>query len=147
MKTNWPAVVKEYRKILVENVKFFKVIDDFGTIDKSFTEYFRMTVHQTDNFHPWNSDGELSRALARMPIRCNYRSIKSYWAFKNGKENIANAIYEMLTEAEDIINDHFSDSWNFPPGYVAPDEIEFPDWGYLITDRMVARLIRAAKMP
>ena len=147
MKTNWPAVVKEYRKILVENVKFFKVIDDFGTIDKSFTEYFRMTVHQTDNFHPWNSDGELSRALARMPIRCNYRSIKSYWAFKNGKENIANAIYEMLSEAEDIINDHFGDSWNFPPGYVAPDEIEFPDWGYLITDRMVARLIRAAKMP
>ncbi len=149
MKYNWPAVVKEYRKILVENVKFFDVDEEtgLGTINKDFTGYFSIQVHQTDTFHPFNSDGELSRALDRMPVRCNYRSIKSYWEFKDGKDNIANAIYEMLSEAEDTINDHFADSWNFPPGYAAPDEIEFPDWDRLVTDRLIARLIRAAKTP
>lgn len=147
MRTNWPAVVTEFRKVLVENIKFFDVDEEtnFGSINKDLTEYFRMSVFDTDNFHPWNSDGELSRALERMPIRCNYRSIKSYWAFKDGKDEIANAIYEMLTEVEDTVNDYFSDRWNFPPGYTPPDEIEFADWDKVVNDRLVARIIRAAK--
>ena len=82
---------------------------------------------QTNTFHPWNSDGELGRALDRMPERCNYRSIKPYWANKEGRRAVGDACSEILTEMEDKIPDWFDDRWNHTPGYVKPLDITFDD--------------------
>ncbi len=139
MKTNWPSVVTELRKIMAASVTFE---DPDPEVVRDLAGYFRLTMFQTDNFHPWNSDGELSRALERMPDRCNYRSIKSYWDFKNGRYRVEDALDEVLCEMEDTIRDHFEDSWNFAPGYKKPDEIVFAE----IPNSAVARIIRAAKV-
>ena len=138
MKVNWPAVVLELRNIMIESVSF---VDEDQAHADDLKGYFRITMFQTDNFHPWNSDGELDRALSHMPARCDYRSLKSYWATKNARYRVEDTLDEVLYEMEENIRDHFSDAWNFPPGYRAPDEIEFAS----IPNSAVARIIRAAK--
>lgn len=147
MKYSWSQVVDEFRKILCENVTFVGVD---ASHSKDLNGYFAMTVRETDRFHPFNSDGELSRALDRMPKRCDYRSIKSYWAWKNGRYAVEDALFEMLLECMDDIRDHFEDSWNFSPGYRKPVEIKF-GWNECdsqdLSGRSFARIIRAAQRP
>lgn len=147
MRFNWSAVINEFRKILCENVTIVGVND---THSKDLNGYFKMTVRETDRFHPWNSDGELSHALDKMPKRCDYRSIKSYWAWKNGRTTVEDALFEMLQECMDNIREHFEDSWNFSPGYRKPVEIKF-SWDECdmqnLSGRSFARIIRAAQRP
>jgi hypothetical protein len=138
MKFNWPAVVEEFRKIVQEGVSFSK---------QDETDGFHFELRQTDRFHPFDSDGELDRALQKMPKRCDYRSLKSYWAWKNGKYAIEEALDEMLYEVEDAIRDHYSNSWNFAPGFRLPKEINFAWEGRGATPRMVNRIIKAEKRP
>ena len=144
MKYNWPAVVKEFRAIVLENVKLYAVHGD-PKVDPGLMEYFRMEMQQTDTFHPWDNDGQLSRALEKMPTSCNYRSCKSYWARKDGKESIGDALYEVLSEIGDSITYHFEDKWNFAPGFKLPEDVVMPDWDRIITDKIVNRIIKAAK--
>ena len=122
MQYNWPKVVDLLRQFAQNRTKILgKGPED--TLD--FMGHLRLQMQHTDTFHPWNSDGELSRALDRMPKRCDYRSIKSYWAWKDGKERLADACYEVLCEMEETIEAHYMDSWNFAPGYHKPLAIEF----------------------
>jgi hypothetical protein len=144
MKYNWPAVVTEFRKIMSSQVKLYSQRDD-KNISEDFMEYFNTQLFETDTFHPFDTDGELSRAMDRMPARCDYRSIKSYWAFKDGKENIADALYSMMFEVSDLVEDHFSNVWNFAPGVKLPERIVMPkDWSD-IADKSVARILKAAR--
>jgi hypothetical protein len=147
MKFNWPAVVDEFRVLLMENVQFTG-IDREHTLD--LIGYFRMTVRQTDTFHPFNTDRDLDIALRGLPERCDYRSVKRYWAWKNGRMQVEDAVYEMLMECKDTITDHFADPWNFPPGYRKPVDIKFVWDGCDMADvsgKAFSRIIRAAKRP
>lgn len=141
MDTNWPAVVKEVRAIMLSHVKIY----NNGKLDKHAMEEFSFDMINTDNYHPWNSDGELSRSLDRMPIRCNYRSVDSYWDWKNGKYNVVDALHDVFNEMQDIIQDTLTNEWNFEPGYKMPEQIIFPtDWS-IISTKAVSRIMRAAK--
>jgi len=143
MKYSWGKVYYELKKILVENVSFVGR-DASHTAD--LARSFAFEVRETDRFHPYNSDGELSRALDRMPDRCNYRNIKSYWAFKNGKEYVADGLYAVLEEMEELVRDHYKDSWNFAPGYVKPVEIKFKVPAEDLADKVRARIMRVARV-
>lgn len=122
MKYNWPKIVDAFRGIVLSRVSFK---GETPASEKDFMGYMREMVRSTDTFHPFDTDGELSRALNKMPDRCNYRNLKSYWAWKHGREAVADALYDMLYEVDEKIKDHFSDKWNFAPGYVPPKEVVF----------------------
>lgn len=62
--------------------------------------YFDFELDETDTFHPFDTDG----ALTLME-----------------EEDL----FEMFCDVENIIRGHFDDAWNFPPGYVKPEGIEF----------------------
>lgn len=145
MKYSWSQVIDEFRTILIQNVSF---VGQTETHTKDLNGYFAMMIRETGRFHPFNSDGELSRALDRMPKRCDYRSIKSYWAWKNGRMIVEDALYEMLLECMGDIQEHFMDTWNFHPGYRKPLEIRF-GWddcdSQNLVGRSFARIIRAAQ--
>lgn len=138
MKYNWPKVIDEFRKIVKEGVSF---------VGPEHAAEFRFELRETDRFHPWNSDDMLDRALSRMPSRCDYRSLKSYWAWRDGRYAIENALDEMLFEVEEIIRDYYLEPRNFAPGYILPTEVCFAWESRGVTPRMVARILRAAKMP
>jgi hypothetical protein len=141
MNTNWPKVVKEFRTIMLSHVKIY----NNGKLDDKAMRDLKFDMDVTDNYHPWNSDGELSRSLDRMPEHCNYRSVDSYWNWKNGKSYIEDALYNVLNEMQDIIQDTLTNEWNFEPGYKMPEQIIFPtDWSTIST-KSVGRIIRAAK--
>lgn len=145
-KYNWAKAVGEFRKILIENVKLVGN-NDAHTAD--LAGYFRMMVKETDTFHPWNSDGELSRALDKLPKRCDYRSLRIYNEWKSARLDVEDAIYEMLEECSDQIRDHFADAWNFPPGYVKPKEIKIK-WDNCdisnVAGKSFPRIVRVARI-
>lgn len=138
MKFNWPKVIEEFRAIVEEGVSFTTSTNGSA---------FRFELRETDRFHPFDSDDTLDRALQGMPVRCDYRSIKSYWAWKDGKIIIQEALDEMLYEVEESIRDYYSNSWNFAPGTELPKKIEISWEGSGATEKMVNRIIRAAKRP
>jgi hypothetical protein len=140
---SWPKVVDHIRSFTQNRVHFLGATPQ-ETL--GFAAYFKEMLHQTDTFHPWNSDGELSRALDKMPKSCNYRSIKSYWANKEGRWTVEDACAEILTEMEDTIQDWFNNSWNHPPGYAKPLEITFDDdnWSCEKLARQLIALCRKA---
>jgi hypothetical protein len=94
------------------------------------------------------SDHLLSKALRQMPDRCDYRSIRSYWAYKHGREAIAEAIDYCLEEMFSEIEEYYSNGWNFPPGFKLPHRISDDTFDWDLLDRKaVSRFIKAAKMP
>jgi hypothetical protein len=68
--------------------------------DTQFKDYFEFQLAETDTFHPFDTDA----ALTHME---------------------EHDLFEMFCDVEDIIREHFDDAWNFPPGYVKPEGIEF----------------------
>lgn len=117
MKYNWSKVVDAFRDIVLANVSFEA---DTPAQKADFMGYMKEMVKETDTFHPFDSDHELSRALFMVPQRVDYRSVKSYRAWKRSREQVLDALFEMLCEVEDKIRDHFSDEWNFAPGMFRP---------------------------
>jgi hypothetical protein len=118
MKYSWSAVVNELRNAVLKNVSFKC---ETKAQEKDMTEYFRIMMVETDTFHPWNTDGLLSRELSKLPQRCNYRSIFSYWAWKNGRYKVEAILGDVFGEMEDNIFEWFGNPWNHPPGYKAPE--------------------------
>lgn len=144
MKYNWPAVVTEFRKIMLANVKLYSTHNP-KKVSEGYTDYFKIQLFQTDTFHPFDTDGELSRALDMIPNRCNYRSCDSYRAWKDGRLDIADALYSMMTEVSELVEDHFSNAWNFAPGVKLPERIVMPTGWTDIADSSVARILKAAR--
>ena len=144
MKYNWPAVVTEFRKIMLANVNLYSTLDT-KKVSEGYTEYFKIQLFETDTFHPFDTDGELSRALDMIPNRCNYRSLESYHAWKDGRIDIADALYSMMTEVSELVEDHFSNAWNFAPGVKLPERIVMPTGWTDIADSSVSRILKAAR--
>ncbi len=145
MKYNWPAVMKEFNKIVSENVLIFKDVKDKKP-DPSWTANFQIELFQCDRFHPYDSDDGLSRALSKMPVRRNYRSCNAYWEYAERKDNVLDAIYIMLEEVGDRIREHHTDKWNFPPGVKLPVKVVAPDDGTVLNERtLFNRILRAAR--
>lgn len=143
MKYNWSKVVDELRQIVIKNT-VFKGANENRT--KELHAYFKLMMLETDTFHPYNSDGNLSRELDRMPDRCNYRSVESYWEWKDSREDVMVALMEVYDEINDLIEEHFADPWNFPPGYTPPVSITFrKDNETELPDETIARILRAAR--
>ncbi len=148
MKYNWPKINEAFRAEVVKHVEFYSEDpndSDLQVVDKDWKDHFAYYMRSTDTFHPFNSDGDLCRALERMPTRCNYRSIKSYWDFKEGKERILDALFDMCQEVDDLIRDYYSDRWNFEPGLKLPCEIETTIWDNVVP-MMMPKIMKAAKM-
>jgi len=68
--------------------------------DAQFKEYFEFQLAETDTFHPFDTDAAL-----------------------NTMEE--HDLFEMFCDVEIIIDAHFDEPFNFPPGYVKPEGIEF----------------------
>jgi len=122
MKHNWPEVVGVINRFVAHRTKILARTPN-ETLWNSY--YFRQHLFHTDVFHPIGSEGQVGRALSLMPKSCNYRSVKSYWAYKNGKEQLVDACYEILTEMEEAIQAWHSNVWNHGPNYQVPLEVTF----------------------
>jgi hypothetical protein len=118
MKYSWPAVVNELRNIMLKNTSFKCATKQQ---EKDMQDYFRIMMFETDTFHPWNSDGMLSRALDKLPQRCDYRHVENYWKWKEGRLEVEEALECVFQEMEDTITEWFGNWMNHPPGYVAPE--------------------------
>jgi len=133
MKYNWPAVVKELRTIVLENVKMKR---NDGSIDLVATEHFNLEMRETDTFHPWNSDGELSQALDKI----------SEPACKDDMYCVEDALDNIFEEMGMAIREHYSNHWNFAPGTHLPEDIRMPDcWDGIVPGEFITRVIEAAK--
>jgi hypothetical protein len=141
VKYSWPKLVKETRKAMIELVEF-KCKDAEASMDMHID--FKMLMRATDTFHAWNDDDVLERAFRRMPEKCNYRSCKSYWAYKDGKNDMEDSLNEYLYGMSEIIQDYYDDVWNFEPRYVRPKKIIIGDIaGYV--SKNLARIIRTVR--
>ena len=146
MKYNWPAAIKELKQIVLEHTVIHAHKDQNP---KAWAEHLRHVMFDTDQFHPYGSDDELSRALNRMPDgRCNYSSVESYWLFKYGREGIADALYLLIVDMGSAIEEYYTDKWNFAPGTGLPDHIERIDYitaEKLNYSKLTTRILKAAK--
>jgi len=139
MKYSWPKLVTEMRNAMLELVTI-EGVDQAHTID--LTDCLKETMHSTDTYHAWDCDGLLDRAFKSMPSgRCNYRSLRSYWAHKVAREEVVEAMIRYFEDMSYIIEDHFMESWNFPPGYVKPKSVTFSSLDYK-AKKILARTIR-----
>jgi hypothetical protein len=142
MNYNWSPALKAFRATVLKNVKF---LDANGKPDRNWTEYFEFEMRATDTFHPFDTDSELSEALKRIAPYCNYRSLELYWLYKDGRDMMSEAVYSMLTEVGELIEEYFSNKWNFAPGTNLPAKIVMPrDWSP-IADKAVPSILKAAK--
>ena len=143
MKYNWPAIVDMLNTLMIDNTKILGATPA-ATID--LMQYYKLTMRATDTFHPFESEHTLSTALANMPNYCNYRNYRALASYKDRKEALLNALFDVLAEMEEITQNWFDDNWNHAPGYVKPLDIEFSSW-YKVVDKSFAKLIKAAKKP
>ena len=134
MKTNYSAVIEVLRRIALKNIK----------LDKD-QDYFEEMMLATDDYHPFDSEGEhmLSKALDSLPVRCDYRSVKSYWAWKDGREYLEEAIAQFLEDTEYMVQDHCGNAWNFPPGYVLPERIVTPKSWEAVAEKAFPKIVKA----
>jgi len=147
MKYNWPAAIKELKKVVLEHTTIF--VGRETKPSRAWMEHLRFTMVETDQFHPYGCDGELSRALNRMPEgRCNYRSVESYWAFKFGRDDLEEALYSLISEMGCAIEEYYAEPHNFPPGASMPDRVVTTTEDVankLSYARLVSRILKAAK--
>lgn len=124
MKYDWAKFVKESRKLFAQHVAFDSV-DPAG--DKA---NFVFLLHETDNFHPFYSDAEyrlndIFSEFACMPRKCNYRSIDSYWHWREAKLELIDCVRDWLYEMYVMVEDYYLEKQNFPNCYIAPKHIAF----------------------
>jgi len=143
MKYNWPAVMKELKKILIENVKIFHREYDKNP-SEAWINHLKAELSHTDRFHPVDCEQYLCKMLNRIPDRCNYRSVKSYWDYKHAKSSFFQEADNCLREMQEYVQDYYSTMWNFAPGTKVPEKIYISEF---FSDRTLARILRAAKQP
>jgi hypothetical protein len=147
MAYNWPAVVDAFNKIACDNV----LIESSGERQRDFYDYTKLMFRQTGTFHPWDTDGELSRALGLLPEgRCNYRNVESYWQFKREREHAEGEIFDSLCylfeEIGERLSSHFANPWNFAPGTPLPTKVKGKvEWAELASEGAVKKIIRASR--
>ena len=116
--------------------------------DQAHTDYlvsdFRMLMRETDQFHPFDYDYDLDRAFNKMPVRCNYRNLTAYWAYKNARERCMDAMYDYLIAMEEVIRDYYSNPMNFEPGAFPAKFVSFGDLETKAT-KMLPRTIRLVR--
>lgn len=141
MKYNWPAVVAFCRQLMLANTQIS------GSTSEESAElmwYYKSTMLQTDTFHPYNSDHVMDKALKDMPNYCNYRNCDALRHYKFCRDELLNALYEVLSDMQELTQEWFDDKWNHSPGYVKPTCIKFGNWDKVV-DVSFAKLIKAAK--
>jgi hypothetical protein len=126
---NWPHVIKTVRAFVLENTK----------TDADTKAYLKLEMFETDTFHDYSSMDQLSEELDQ------------------GSEY---GVWDALSMAVDVmgelITDHFSNAWNFGPGYEKPKKLVVPDverisrakWHKLLKDaapNVFAEITQAAK--
>lgn len=97
MNYDWSKVSKLLRTTLLNSLR----------VDPAVEPDFRASLFETDQFHPFESDGDLSRALAQ-PDSANTDDL------------ILDAVHECLHEMARLVDAYYNDTWNFPPGYKRP---------------------------
>lgn len=137
---NWPATLARLHRIVFENTEL--IGDGYGHTDSLRWDFG--IFMKNDQFHPISSGGDLQRALHHLPKRCDYRSLKSYWAWKEGRDNIADQLFYVLNEMGERIHFFFNDSWNFAPGYRLPLSVETPNWANIV-DKELSKVIKASR--
>lgn len=120
MKYNWSNVYQEINQFLICNVRLTGARPELSA---GYQRHFVDTMLGTNQFWAFDNDSLLDNALSRMPDRCNYRSIKSYWAAKKGREKVEYALECVLYEMMENINAYYADPMNFPDGVELPTSI------------------------
>lgn len=124
MKYDWAKFNNESRKLFAQHVSFDSV-DPVG--DQA---NFVRLLCETDNFHPFYSDAEFRLSdifseFACMPQKCNYRSIDSYWQWREAKQELIECVREWFLEMYAKVEDYYLEKRNFPDCYIAPKHIAF----------------------
>lgn len=147
MTFNWSAVVDAFNKIALDNVVFEAPKDR----QRDLHDYTKLAFQQAGTFHPWDTDGELSRALGLWPEgKCNYRNVESYWQFKREKEHAENEVFDSLCyvfeEIGERLSSHFANPWNFAPGTHLPTKVTGKvSWAELGTASAVRKILKASR--
>ena len=148
VKLNWPKVVQICREAVFEATSFvvepclidkdstFKDLFDNElerTID--FVDHFEITMFQTDQFHPFHNDSRLDRALTKLIAAPNTDSVI---------EAAYDEMWDYLCEMGDIVEDYYTDSYNFPNGYTPPQKVESERWMDGFVEKTVDRILAEA---
>ena len=141
MKYNWPEVVDAFKEEMLKNLVLSGHNDRYL---RELREYVEIEMMETDCFHPFDSDGELSIALKKMPNYCNYRNIDSYWNWKDGRMLVEDALTEVYFEMEDKIRGWLGNRWNHPPGYYIP-KVSFKVSPYALAAKTIGKIMGAAR--
>lgn len=124
MKYSWHKLVTEMREAMLEMTT---IVGQDQVHTHQLVSDFRMRMRVSDQFHAWDHDYDLERAFNKMPVRCNYRNLAAYWAYKRAREQCMDEIYGYLIAMETIIRDYFSNPMNFAPGAYPAKSITFGD--------------------
>lgn len=137
IKFNWSKVHTIFKQEMVKAVSF-------GKQDSIYGPHFRFEMMDTDTFWPFGTDTSLERALRHTLItRVNYYSCLSVRAQKDAIDEIKIAIIDMYEEMRENITEYYANPWNFPPGYIQPDELVFDDD---VVERIYRRIRREARI-
>jgi len=105
MKYNWSHVRKVLHDTAIASMK----------TDNETRECARYLAIETDDFHPFDTDGDLQDALDR--IKTEETDVHK---IVRALENVDESVEICVEEICDKIKEYFSNSWNHGPGYKPP---------------------------
>jgi hypothetical protein len=144
MQYSWPKALDIVKQFAQNRTKILGAYPA-ETID--YMRYFASHLHNTDTFHPCDSERELTRVLNDMPKYCNYRSVDAYWKWKHHIYLLGGACWDVITEIDQLTQEWFNDRWNHPPGYVKPLSIEFIGDADFECEKLARQLVNQLRKP
>ncbi len=137
MNFNYSKSLRVMKDLFLQNVVFSK---------PEFENHLRMLLRETDQFHPFNSDGEFGKALEKMPKYCNYRNYTALIDYRNLRFIFEDSILSCLDEMIDLVNEYYENAYNFVSGEFKPVTISFKKKKTSdLTVVVASRIIRTCK--
>ncbi len=138
MKYNWPAVIAEFRRIVLENTVFKCASGNNPDVLMCILK----SELAAGTFHPYGTDCELSKSLENIQKRCDYRNPARVQQWQVDRDMVEDAIYSMLVECREKITEYFTDPWNVEREN-RPTDIR-SKWSTNVPRNAFARIHRAA---
>ena len=136
MNFDYSKSLRTMKDLFLQNVVFGK---------PEFENHLRMLFRETDQFHPFNSDGEFSKALTEMPKYCNYRNPTALMNYRDLRFMFEDSILSCLDEMVDLVNEYYENAYNFAPGEFKHVTISFKKKTSDLTVVVASRIIRTCK--
>ena len=136
MNFDYSKSLRTMKDLFLQNVVFS---------EPEFENHLRMLLRETDQFHPFNYDGEFSKALNEMPKYCNYRNYTALIDYRNLRDMLEDSICSCLEEMIDLVNEYYENAYNFAHGEFKHVTISFKKKTSDLTVVVASRIIRTCK--